>query len=140
MSDHRDDLVRLLSGRSGVVKQTIERLDTLLVGNGCKPYVKTIYVGYELDGSMVAAAYPRGGWTEVALALPDDFDPGRLVDATHLTWPTLPVAMEVRRSPDIKACCAFASEALERVRHGQHDVSRPPEFFQSRVRRRGLGL
>ncbi len=28
-----------------------------LVGQGCSSYVKTIYIGYDLDGVMVAALY-----------------------------------------------------------------------------------
>ena len=45
-----------------------------LVREGCNSYVKTIYIGYDLDGEMVAALYPHAGHVEIALALDEQHD------------------------------------------------------------------
>lgn len=103
--------------------------------NGCTTYVKTIYVGFELQGTMVAAAYPHSQWLEVALALPDDITGPGLVDATHLTWRTMPVAIEIRSQSDLKRALKYFELALERVRSGAHDVELPQERFMGRERR-----
>ena len=42
--------------------------DTLL-GLGFTSYVKTIYIGYDLNGEIVAASYGHGNHVEVALAV-----------------------------------------------------------------------
>ena len=76
---------------------------------GCDPYVKTIYVGFMLG-------------------------PG-LLDAAHLTWRTMPVAVEVRDVADLKAVRDYMATAVERVRTGAHDVELPQERFMGRERR-----
>lgn len=101
---------------------------------GCTPYVKTIYVGFEIRGVMVAAAYPHSTLVEVALALPEDASGERLVDATHLTWPTMPVAVEVSSPEDAADLRAYFDEAALRVRSQVHDVVLPTERFINRDR------
>jgi hypothetical protein len=83
---------------------------------------------------MVAAAYPHSSSVEVALALPDDVEGEGLVDATHLTWRTMPVAVELGSADDLVRHAALLAEALSRVKAGAHDVSLPPERFTERER------
>lgn len=99
---------------------------------GCDLYVKTIYVGVTVEGEMVAALYPRSGGVEVALALPDDHECELLKDASHLTWPTLPVCLDVKDREEANRAVLLIDEAYERVANGMHGVSRPPEFFRDR--------
>lgn len=103
---------------------------------GCSSYVKTIYVGYDHDGEMVAALYGRADYVEIALALPEDADGALLVDASHLTWRTLPVAAILRDMADVEAFAALASDAVDRVRSQRHDVRRENEYFIRRRRER----
>lgn len=98
-------------------------------------YVKTIYVGFSLKGEMVAAVYPRSDFLEVALALPEDVEGSGFRDATHLTWPTMPVCIEVRTADDLVLALGHARDAGERVWAGEHDVRRPNDHFIGRVRR-----
>lgn len=107
----------------------------LIVSEGCSSYVKTIYVGYEIDGEMVAALYGRADHLEIALALPEDVDGALLVDASHLTWRTLPVAAIVRNQDELEAFGALASEACRRVRERSHSVHRDNDFFIARRKR-----
>lgn len=101
----------------------------------CDVYVKTIYVGFSIDGAMVAAMYPHKDNLEIALALPEDIDGSEFKDATHLTWPTMPVCIEVRSAADLRACLGHLRSAASRVRDGEHDVVRPNDHFIGRVRR-----
>lgn len=98
-------------------------------GKGCSSYVKTIYVGYDLGGEMVAAMYGHVDHVEVALALPEDAAGPLLVDARHLTWRTLPVAALVRSADDMSELTALVQTAIERVRSQAHEVSRDNDFF-----------
>lgn len=100
-----------------------------MVALGCSSYVKTIYVGYDIDGEMVAALYGHGSHLEIALALPEDAESQILVDASHLTWRTLPVAAIVRTMADLDEFARLAAEACERVRTSSHDVLRENDFF-----------
>lgn len=104
-----------------------------LVDLGCSSYVKTIYIGYDLDGEMVAALYAHSDHVEVALALPEDAVGALLVDAAHLTWRTLPVAAVLRRKADLAAFKTLAAQACDRVRTSSHEVMRDNDFF---IRRR----
>lgn len=108
---------------------------SLVVEYGCAVYVKTIYVGFTIDGAMVAAIYPRSDCLEIALALPEDIEGAEFKDATHLTWPTMPVCIEVHTKDDLTLALAHASEAARRVSAGAHDVQRPNEHFMGRVKR-----
>jgi len=86
---------------------------------GCDAYVKTIYIGFSIDGEMVAAAYPVGDTVEVALALPEDHPSELLKDATHLTWKTMPVLLALTTSDDLSAAKPLCKEAHQRVVSGQ---------------------
>lgn len=113
-------------------------LDKIFLAEGCTSYVKTIYIGYDIDGVMVAALYGRADHIELALALDENHDSEFLVDAAHLTWRTLPVAAIVRNEGEIKQVAPLIREACERIRGGDHDVLRDNEFFmKSRRERRG---
>jgi hypothetical protein len=102
---------------------------------GCEVYVKTIYVGFTIGGAMVAAVYPRSDCLEVAMALPEDVEGSEFIDATHLTWPTMPVAVSVSDAADLPGALDHLRNAAERVSAGHHDVRRPNEHFIGRVRR-----
>jgi hypothetical protein len=108
-----------------------------LLDLGCVSYVKTIYIGYDIDGEMVAALYGRGDHVETALALPEDAEGDLLIDARHLIWRTLPVAAIVRSKTDLVAFTQLALIAVEGVRTSSHTVNRDNEFFiKSRRERR----
>jgi hypothetical protein len=96
---------------------------------GCKSYVKTIYIGYEINGQMVAALYAHTNHLEVALALPEDAVGALLIDATHLTWKTLPVAAVIRSPDDLVEFNTLTSLAAARVRSQSHDVERDNDYF-----------
>src|ERR1035441_5420776 len=81
-----------------------------LVGSGCESYIKTIYIGYEIDGDMVAALYAHADHVEIALALDEDHPDSALKDASHLTWRTLPLSLEVRTSSDVNKAVLLIDE------------------------------
>lgn len=92
--------------------------------------MKTIYVGYEISGEMVAALYPHADRLEIALALPEDIEGEHLIDASHLTWRSLPVAFEFRTNEStIEDLFALAETACDRVRSQTHGVNRDNDFF-----------
>ncbi len=107
-----------------------------LLNLGCDSYVKTIYIGYDIAGEMVAALYGHSDYVEIALALPEDADGDLLIDAGHLTWRTLPVAAIVRNTSDVLAFTQLASAAVERVRTATHTVNRGNDFFAKSRRER----
>lgn len=130
-----EEAKRLGSGLSKQASAAYTDLYRVLVEEiGCDAYVKTIYVGFVIGGEMVAAIYPRSDHLEVALALPEDIDGREFKDATHLTWPTMPVSVEVRTKPDLAGAVAHVHNAAGRVRVGEHDVRRPNEHFMGRER------
>ena len=113
-------------------------LHDVLMKLGCVSYVKTIYIGYDIAGEMVAALYGHSDHVEIALALPEDTVGDLLVDARHLTWRTLPVAAIVHNKTDVLTFTQLASTAVERVRTASHTVNRDNDFFiNSRRERRG---
>ena len=113
-------------------------LHDVLLGLGCICYVKTIYIGYDINGEMVAALYGRSDHVEIALALPEDAEGDLLIDASHLTWRTLPVAAIVRTKDELDQFSALAGAAVERVRTSSHMVHRDNDYFmKSRRERRG---
>ena len=117
-------------------KQQYEQVCDLLVNElGCDVYVKTIYVGFSIDGEMVSAVYPRRDFLEIAMALPEDVEGREFKDATHLTWPTMPVAIEVRTTDDLTGAIGHLESAAARVVAGEHDVRRPNDHFIGRVKR-----
>jgi hypothetical protein len=101
--------------------------------------VKTIYIGYDLDGVMVAALYPHTNRVEVALALPEDHESKLLIDATHLTWRTLPVAAVLRGETDLEQVLRLIDEACLRIATGSHEVERPNDYFVKSRRETDLG-
>lgn len=137
----RNDAEMYISQLGEKMKPHAEALHTFLVSLGCVPYVKTIYIGYDIAGEMVAALYAHADHIEVALALPEDAEGDLLVDARHLTWRTLPVAAIVRTIKDTKDFEPLAIAAVERVSTDTHNVNRDNVFFsKSRRERSGPGF
>lgn len=119
-------------GSREILKGLLAEFDSL----GCASYVKTIYIGFEFDGEMVAAAYPFARLVEVALALPEDHPSDLLGDATHLTWKTMPVLLQLTSFEDVSASRDLLSEAFSRVKSGTHAVALPNDRFKERPGRR----
>ena len=71
------------------VSELARAVHSVFVSQGCNSYVKTIYVGYDVGGEMVAAAYPHVAHVEVALAL-DETRTGRLQIRTSSATPNTP--------------------------------------------------
>jgi len=116
-------------------------LNSILTGLGCENYIKTIYLGFEFDGQMIAAVYPHRTHLEIALALPDDFlELSKLfIDAAHLKWRTLPIAAILRSSADLLEIRDWIDVSFTRVKSGSHDVSRDNDYFMN-IKRRGRHL
>jgi hypothetical protein len=112
------------------------KVHEMFLAAGCSSYVKTIYIGYDIDGEMVAALYSHSDHLEVALALAEDHPSGQLIDASHLTWKTLPVAAIGHNPTEVKKMQPLIAEACARVRAGKHDVNRDNEFFMRAKRER----
>lgn len=138
MSNH-DQALALLKECNKRIQRLGIGSHNILVAAGCKSYVKTIYVGYEINGEMIAALYPRSDHLEVALALPEEANSRLLVDASHLTWRTLPLAALVRGSDDVPEFTELAKSAVDRVRTARHDAMRDNESFVRTRRERGRG-
>jgi hypothetical protein len=115
-------------------------LDTILESQGCVSYVKTIYIGYEIDGEMVAAVYGHGNKVEIAMALPENHASSLLQDATHLKWRTLPLSVVVDLSIDQNAIEGLVNESCNRVATKTHRVDRDSDYFmkikQAKIQRR----
>lgn len=138
VTDHQQ-AQRLLAESNEYVHQLGLRTHEVLAATGAVSYVKTIYVGYEINGEMIAALYPRADHVEVALALPEDAESRLLIDASHLTWRTLPVAAIVTTTDDLAEFSILAKAAAERVRTARHNVMRDNDFFVRSKRERRLG-
>ena len=108
----------------------------MFLAAGCNSYVKTIYIGYDIDGEMVAALYGHVDHVELALALAEDHPSSQLIDASHLTWKTLPVAAIGHSAVEVNKFRPLIDEACQRVRAGLHDVNRDNEFFMKAKRER----
>ena len=104
-------------------------LHVALLAQGCDSYVKTIYIGYEISGEMVAALYAHAAHIELALAVAEDHPNMVLKDASHLTWRTLPLALEIRSTDDLVLAVELIEEACARIREGSHDVERDNDYF-----------
>ena len=104
-------------------------LHVVLLAQGCDSYVKTIYIGYEVSGEMVAALYAHANHIELALAVAEDHPNMVLKDASHLTWRTLPLALEIRSTEDLVLAGELIEEACVRIRGGSHDVERDNDHF-----------
>jgi len=130
------EAIGYLSQLNENIREIAASAHEVLVEQGCESYVKTIYVGYDLGGEMAAALYGHADHVEIALALPEDAEGSLLVDASHLTWRTLPVAAIIRSADDVLAFAPLAVSACERVREASHDVMRDNDFFVSSRRAR----
>ncbi len=129
-----------LTGLNPQVRSLAKGLHKIFTSAGCESYVKTIYVGYDIDGEMVAAVYARTDHLEVALALEEDRVHPLLVDASHLTWRTLPVAAILRKKTDMAGLAELVAEGVSRIQAGTHNVHRDNDFFvKSRKARRRTG-
>jgi hypothetical protein len=111
----------------------------MFLAAGCSSYVKTIYIGYDIDGEMVAALYGHSDHVEVALALAEDHPSSQLIDASHLTWKTLPVAAIGHDAAEVEKMAVLVVEACDRVRAGLHTVNRDNDFFMKAKRERRGG-
>ena len=132
------DAQAYLSEMGKRVQPLAAALHEVLLRLGCVSYVKTIYIGYDINGEMVAALYGRSDHVEIALALPEDAEGDLLIDASHLTWRTLPVAAIVRTKDELDQFSSLAGAAVERVRTSTHTVHRDNDYFtKSRRERRG---
>lgn len=120
------------------LKAVAEVIDDRFVSLGCTSYVKTIYVGYDLNGEMVAALYPHSDHLEIALAVDEDFEHPLLIDASHLTWRTLPLAAIVRTKADAQSVLPLVAAACHSVGDGSHKVHRDNDFFVRSRRERRL--
>jgi hypothetical protein len=123
------DEEKLLGSLNMELKPLGVELHRRLLASGCSAYVKTIYIGYDLDGVMVAALYPHADRVEIALALSEDYESGILIDAAHLTWKTLPVAAVVRSVENLDEALDLVDVACQRIKTGEHDVERSNDYF-----------
>jgi hypothetical protein len=135
MSSHTE-AESFLADVNSKMRPLAELAHGVFVEQGCASYVKTIYVGYDIGGEMVAAMYSRSDHLEVALALPEDADGALLVDASHLTWRTLPVAAILSSDADLKEFASLVAGAVARVSEQKHDVKRDNDFFMKSRRER----
>lgn len=126
---------RLAGDSTAKIRAVTETLYDALVALGCTPYVKTIYIGFEYQGELVAALYPHPNRVEVALALPEDHPHPLLIDATHLTWRSMPVAAVVRTQAEARQALSLLGDAFDGVASGRHDVDLPNERFTRRPKR-----
>jgi hypothetical protein len=137
MSDHGDAKI-YLSEMGKKMRPIAEAIHEAMISLGCVSYVKTIYIGYDIDGEMVAALYGHPDHIEIALALPENAEGDLLVDASHLTWRTLPVAAIVRSPNEVSNFEQLAKLAAERVKTAAHNVNRDNDYFiKTRENRRG---
>lgn len=111
------------------IRKLASELHKIFVKQGCVSYVKTIYIGYDIEGQMVAALYCHEDRVEVALALDENHISPILIDATHLTWRSMPVAAVVRNDKDLSAAALLVVEASLRVKAGENTLNRSSEFF-----------
>lgn len=136
MSTSHSDAEAYLVGLNKKIGDLAIQAHRQLVDQGCTSYVKTIYIGYDFNGEMVAALYGHVDYVEVAMALPEDFDSPIVIDASHLTWRTLPVAAVLKSKADLKMFARLVMEACKGVLSGGHTVLRDNEFFAAAKRER----
>lgn len=122
----------LIEAAGPKLRKLVRRVDSELNSLGCKAYVKTIYIGYEIDGVMVAAMYPHPDHVEIALALEENQTHELLAPADHLSWRTLPVSAVLLRESQFNKVKPLLQQATSRVGHGTHAVSRDNEYFKKR--------
>lgn len=101
-------------------------------------YVKTIYIGYEFQGEMFAALYRNTNAIEVALPLPEDESGPLIMDASHLTWRTLPLMVHITRTSQLPEAFKIIDRSYTRLVSGSHTVHRTNEYFIARKKGRPL--
>ena len=129
MSSSHSDAEAYLASLNKKIGVLASEVHQRLIDRGCTSYVKTIYIGYDFNGEMVAALYGHVDYIEVAIALPEKFDSPILIDAAHLTWRTLPVAAVIKSKNDLKSFSTLVKAACEGVLNGSHTVLRDNDFF-----------
>ena len=129
MSANHSDAEAYLAILNKKVGELASQAHRQLIDQGCTSYVKTIYIGYDFNGEMVAALYSHVDYVEVAIALPENFDSPILIDASHLTWRTLPVAAVIKGKSDLASFSGLVKAACEGVLNGSHTVLRDNDFF-----------
>ncbi len=133
------DAQKYIAGLNKKAAALCMQVHKMFLISGCTSYVKTIYIGYDIDGEMVAALYGHADHVELAMALAEDHPSSQLVDASHLTWKTLPVAAIGHNAVEVKKFGPLIDEACTRVRTGLHNVNRDNEFFMKAKRERRKG-
>ena len=137
MSKHEhSEAEAYLAGMNNKIIKIASAAHQILVDSGCSSYVKTIYIGYDFNGEMVAALYGHSEYIEVAIALSEMHESSILIDASHLTWRTLPVAAVLKSKVDLKKFALLVKEACKGVLSGDHTVLRDNEFFMNAKRER----
>lgn len=136
MTTNHEDAEAYIASLNGKVRNIALSAHAELLKEGCSSYVKTIYVGYDFNGEMVAALYGHSEYIEVAIALAESYESPVLIDASHLTWRTLPVAAVLKSKADIKMFAPLVKEACKGVLSGGHTVLRDNEFFAAAKRER----
>jgi hypothetical protein len=101
-------------------------------------YVKTIYIGYEFQGEMFAALYRNTGAIEVALPLSENESGPLIMDASHLTWRTLPLMIHVTNLSQLPQAFSIIDRSFDRLNAGLHKVNRTNEYFISRKKGRPI--
>ncbi len=129
MSTNHSDAETYLAGLNKKIRELATQAHRQLIDQGCTSYVKTIYIGYDFNGEMVAALYGHVDYVEVAMALSENCDSPILIDASHLTWRTLPVAAVIKSKNDLKSFSTLVKAACEGVLNGSHTVLRDNDFF-----------
>ena len=125
-----------IAGLNNKIGKIVSEAHQILIDSGCSSYVKTIYIGYDFKGEMVAALYGHSHYVEVAVALAETHESSILIDASHLTWRTLPVAAVLKTKDDLKKFAPLVKEACNGVRSGSHTVHRDNVFFANASRER----
>ena len=137
MSKHKhSDADTYVASMNNKIGKIASEAHQILINSGCSSYVKTIYIGYDFNGEMVAALYGHSDYVEVAIALSESYESPVLIDASHLTWRTLPVAAVLKSKADIKMFGPLVKEACKGVLSGGHTVLRDDEFFAAAKRER----
>jgi hypothetical protein len=133
----QSDAERFIEGISNKSLRGIAAiLHQYLLSIATTDYVKTVYIGYDFNGEMLAALYRNTTAIEVALPLPEFSRGPLLMDASHLTWRTLPVMIHVTKTDQLAAAKNLIDEAFLRLESGIHEVDRTPEFFKARKKGR----
>jgi len=91
---------------------------------GCMSYVKTVHVGYNVDGVKVVVSYVHGESIEIALAIGEDHPDDRRVDVSRQTWRTFPFALNPSMLSNSVETIGPLIGTCERMRHrGAHGES-----------------